>query len=108
MSNISYLLTTPRSWFALAAWPKFSVTSYRMVSSLKAQGIAPRAVIDVGANVGQFAVACAKVFGVPVHSFEPEPGALDRLRRNVAGLSRVIVHPVALGAHTGEAAFHVN
>jgi hypothetical protein len=33
-----------------------------MILSLKRQGISPKTVIDVGANVGQFAVACKKMF----------------------------------------------
>jgi len=66
-------------------------------------------VIDVGANIGQFAVACAKLFpDVVVHSFEPQPEAVKQLGRNVAGLESVRVYPVALGAEAGEATLHVN
>ncbi len=72
------------------------------------QGIIPQTIIDVGANVGQFAVACAKIFpGVAVHSFEPLPHCLKQLGRNVARLG-VRVYPVALGEHAGEATIHVN
>jgi len=101
-------MTTPSAWYAFAAWPKFSMTSYRMVSSLMRQRVAPKTIIDVGANVGQFAVACAKIFpGVAVHSFEPLPHCLKQLDRNVARLG-VRVYPVALGEHAGEVTIHVN
>jgi FkbM family methyltransferase len=94
---------------ALLTWPKFSVTSYFMVTRLLKQGIAPRTVIDVGANVGQFAVASAKLFsGVRVHSFEPVPGCVEELRKNVAGLKGVTVYPLALGEKAGEARLRVN
>ncbi len=102
-------MSNPTVWHALLSWPKFSITSYRMVSSLMQQGIIPRTVIDVGANVGQFAVACAKIFpGVAVHSFEPLPDCVERLKRNVARLADVHVYPLALGAESGETTMHVN
>jgi FkbM family methyltransferase len=109
MGSLAYLLSHPDAWVALLSWPKFSATSFRMVSSLMRQGIVPRTVIDVGANVGQFAVACAKIFpGVTVHSFEPLPGCVERLKRNVARLGDVHVYPLALGAEGGEVTMHVN
>lgn len=94
---------------ALARWPKFSVTSYVMVSNLLKQGVAPRTVVDVGANVGQFAVASAKLFPYArVYSFEPLPECADELRRNVARLRNVAVYPFALGEEEGSVDFHVN
>jgi FkbM family methyltransferase len=45
-----------------------------MVSALKQQGIHPQTIIDVGANVGQFTIAAAKLFPkLQIHSFEPLP-----------------------------------
>jgi FkbM family methyltransferase len=94
---------------AMAAWPRFSVTSYVMISDLVRQGVLPRIVIDVGANVGQFAVASAKLFpGVLVHSFEPHPDCVLQLRRNVQSLGNVAVYPVAIGEKEGEIDFHLN
>lgn len=94
---------------ALATWPKFSVTSYFMVSRLAKQGILPATILDVGANVGQFAVASAKLFPRSrIHSFEPVPECVETLRKNVSGLGNVTVHPIALGDEKGEVAFHVN
>src|SRR5258706_3343004 len=109
MGSLAYLLSHPDAWVALLSWPKFSATSFRMVSSLMRQGIVPRTVIDVGANVGQFAVACAKIFpGVTIYSFEPLPGCVERLKGNVARLGDVHVYPLALGAESGETTMHVN
>jgi FkbM family methyltransferase len=107
--NFMFSIRSPTVWYALLSWPKFSMTSYRMVSSLIRQGIIPKAIIDVGANVGQFAVACAKIFpSVAVHSFEPLPHCLKQLDRNVTGLGGVRVYPVALGEQDGEVTMHVN
>jgi FkbM family methyltransferase len=104
-----FFMGNPTVWYALLSWPKFSMTSYRMVSSLVRQGTIPKTVIDVGANVGQFAVASARIFPeVTVHSFEPEPTSLAKLRLNVRNLDCVHVYPVALGKESGEVMFHVN
>ena len=103
------LAEDPRSVTALFTWPKFSLTSYFMVSGLAEQGILPATVLDVGANIGQFAVASAKLFpDVRVHSFEPVPDCAERLRKNVSSLGNVAVYPFALGDAEGEVTFHVN
>lgn len=91
-------LEDPAALRALIGWPTFSVTSFRMLRVLERKGLRPRTVLDVGANVGQFAVAVAGTFSdVTVHAFEPLPSAVVRLRRHTAGLRRVTVHEVALG-----------
>ena len=108
-SAVSHLLTRIDVWRALASWPKFSLSSYRLVSSLRRQGVVPGTVIDVGANVGQFAVACAKMFpDATIHSFEPIPECVEGLRRHAAKLDRIRVYPMALGARTGDISIHVN
>jgi FkbM family methyltransferase len=90
-------------------WPKFSVTSYTMISDLARQKVLPRTVIDVGANVGQFAVAASRIFtGVSIHSFEPNPDCVTILKKHVEPLRNVLVYPIALGDKEGEEVFHVN
>lgn len=109
MAAILPLAEDLRSVPALLTWPKFSVTSFMMVSRLDRQDVVPGTVLDVGANTGQFAVASAKLFpGVHIHSFEPVPACVERLRKNVSGLDKVIVYPFALGERAGEATFMVN
>lgn len=94
---------------ALVSWPKFSVSSYFIVSGLLRQGAVPRTVVDVGANVGQFAVASTKLLqAARVHSFEPVPESASKLRRNVTRLGNVTVYPFALGEEEGSVSFHVN
>ncbi|RKZ93469.1 MAG: hypothetical protein DRR19_01095 [Candidatus Parabeggiatoa sp. nov. 1] len=80
-----------------------------MLSTLKQQDIHPQTVIDVGANVGQFAVASAKLFPeVSVHSFEPLPDCVAQLRKNIKRLDNVKIYPFALGDSEGQVEFHVN
>ena len=104
---------TPRSIMravrGLVTWPTFSVTSFAMISRLARQGVRPRTVIDVGANVGQFSVAAARLFDdVTIHCFEPLPACLEALRRNVRKLPNVTVYPIALGASEGAGVLQVN
>ncbi len=107
--KIVSLLTTPRAVHSFFTWPKFSITSFFMVSDLVKQGISPNTVLDVGANVGQFTVAAAKLFPhAKIHSFEPLPECVDQLRKNIAVLNNISVYPIAVGDSEGEVQFHVN
>ena len=109
IAKLLRLAADPSALKALFTWPKFSVTSYEMAHELKRVGVAPATVIDVGANVGQFAVAMAKTFpGVAIHSFEPGPETAASLRKNVASLPGVVVYPLALGERKGKASLNVN
>lgn len=105
---VTVFVKNPGAVKALATWPKFSIASYSVISPLSKQGILPRTVVDVGSNVGQFAVACVKLFPeATVHSFEPVPECVVELRRNVSGLN-VTVYPFALGEEEGDLRFYVN
>jgi len=80
-----------------------------MVSSLVRQQIVPKTVIDVGANVGQFAVAAAKLFGnARVYSFEPLPACFQRLVKNVEKLPQITAVQAALGDTAGTAQLRIN
>lgn len=66
--------------------------------------------LDIGANVGTYTVLSSKVCGARTHAFEPDPGTIGHLRRNVAanGIEdRVVLHETALGAADGKAHFTV-
>jgi FkbM family methyltransferase len=103
------LLLEPGAIRAIATWPIFSISSFKMISALARQGIVPRTVIDVGANAGQFAVASAMIFpNVEVYSFEPVPETVSALKENVRNLPNVKVYPFALGERPGHSTFHVN
>lgn len=99
----------PMALMALASWPVFSVSSYKMVRSLVQQEIKPMTVIDVGANVGQFAIAAANLFaGARVYSFEPLPACFERLVKNVGKFPQVTAVQAALGETTGSVQLRVN
>ena len=72
-------------------------------------GIAPRTIIDVGANVGQFTVAASKILRPSrVHCFEPLPDCVSKLRANVSSLTDVHVHACAVGEEDGTCRMRVN
>jgi len=78
-------------------------------SHLKALGIArPRHVIDVGANAGQFALACIGTSGIEsVVSFEPLREAGARFKRSIRD-PRVELREVGLGREPGFATLHIS
>jgi FkbM family methyltransferase len=103
------LLENPAAIKALATWPIFSITAYNMVTRLSNAGVRPRTVLDVGAHVGQFTVASAKLFpNVMIHAFEPESYCVERLRNNTSSLEGIKIYPFALGDYEGEATLRVN
>ena len=64
-------------------------------------GAAIRRVLDVGANVGWFALAARSHFpGAAIHAYEPNAAAVAFLRRNTEALG-VVAHSEAIGASAG-------
>ena len=66
--------------------------------------------LDIGANVGSYTVLASGVCRAKTWAFEPDPGTLRHLKRNIAVNSLdalVTVYECALGAEQGEAAFTV-
>lgn len=109
LRSLVTLLTDPHAIAACLTWPRFSFASYSITTGLARQGVMPRTVIDVGANVGQFAIASAKTFpGAKVYSFEPAPDCVESLRSNTRALSGIEIFPVAVGDTSGTVELHVN
>jgi len=103
------LATDLKAIKALLTWGKFSITSYQMISSLIKQGVNPKTVIDIGANVGQFAVASANLFkDVQIYAFEPVPETNHQLNKNIASLNNIKSYAIALGNEEGEVVFNIN
>jgi len=66
--------------------------------------------LDIGANVGTYAVLASGVCKANTWAFEPDPSAAHALRRNIEinGLQEfATVHEVVLGASDGEIAFTI-
>jgi len=107
--RILELLTTPGATSAFFKWPKFSLAAFLIISRAKLEGVKPNSVVDVGANVGQFAVASTRLFhGAEVFPIEPDPRTADQLRKNVGMPVANNVRVTAIGDNVGAATFHVN
>lgn len=70
------------------------------------QRLAPAVVLDVGANVGEFAAWALQTFpSAKVISFEPLADCFQQLVRDVKS-DRLVAHRMALGEVEGEAVIH--
>jgi len=99
----------PGAFHALLTWPKFSLAAFLIISRMKRSGVQPKTLIDIGANVGQFAVASIHMFeGSTVYPVEPDPRVAEQLRKNVGMPVAENVRVTAIGNSIGTATFHVN
>lgn len=67
----------------------------------------PITLLDIGANVGHHSLFLSR-HAARIFAFEPWPPAVAQLRRRLEenNVTNVTVHPLALGAETGELVFH--
>lgn len=99
LRNLCEILLLPGGGGLKLRYPNFHWRDYRMCLRLKAAGVDPATVIDVGANEGQFAIGALNAFPeAKIYSFEPGSRAFARLERNLATISRVALFRIALGA----------
>ena len=103
------LLEHPGALMAAMTWPKFSLANFTIVTRLAQMGVRPGTILDIGANVGQFAIAAAKRFpGAQVFCVEPDPRSVAILKSNAKDIDRISVHQTAMSDTCGVANFHVN
>ena len=97
-------LTHPSCWRGLGIGVAPSVEHLTLLRSLKVDGI-----IDVGANRGQFTLACrlAKP-GIPVVAFEPIPDEASTFRKVHGQATHVTLIESALGESRGIATLHLS
>ena len=70
------------------------------------RGIAPRVLLEVGANDGTDTLKMSQIFtAAKIYCFEPEPRAIYEFKRRVRG-PNVVLHEVALGAESGVIPFY--
>ncbi len=69
----------------------------------------PAVVLDVGANVGDYAQGVLKATKAQVHCFEPQPHVVAQLRDNLAAFGdRAVVVASGVGSDEGQLALHYN
>lgn len=101
-------LRKPGGFRALCTWRPFSVTSFEIARRLRDAGCDFATIIDGGANVGQFARACAETWPTArIYSFEPLPSIAATLHHNLRDLGpRIQIHQVALGPEPATIMLH--
>jgi FkbM family methyltransferase len=86
-----------------------SIASFNINNSLFNVTNNLKTVIDVGANVGQFAIATKQFYpNAVVHSFEPVPESFEKLQKNTAKHNDIYTYNCALGAEQSEIVFYKN
>lgn len=87
----------------------FSVPCFQLSLALKRHQPYFATIIDIGANVGQFALAAALHFPESgIYSFEPVPDVFRSLRENTAKKKNIRTFNCALGSRHGRITFHRN
>lgn len=86
-----------------------SIASFQINNSLYQFGINLKTIIDVGANIGQFALATHRFYPQAIiHSFEPVPDCFQKLTDNVEGIYNIHTYNFALGNQNNEISFFQN
>jgi FkbM family methyltransferase len=94
---------------AIFTWPRFSLSSYFLVTSMFKSGIRPATVIDVGANTGQFTIAASRIFkAAKIYAFEPIPDCAEKLSVLASNSSKIEIHTNAIGDKNDQVDFFVN
>ena len=79
-----------------------SAAEYRKFIALEQELKSDSVVIDAGAYVGSFSIACSKIIkDGTIHSFEPCMETYNNLVKNVTELSQIRCYHVALSNYTG-------
>jgi FkbM family methyltransferase len=87
----------------------FSLSSFRLAVGISHHCHSFGTILDIGANVGQFALAASHRFpGTKIISFEPVPDIVVILKKNVKNYHNIVVIDKALGSIEGERDFYQN
>ncbi len=108
LRNLTEILLLPDGLRLKLQHRNFHWRDYRLCLRLRASGVAPRSIFDVGANEGQFAIGALATFpAATIWSYEPGAGAFARLGAVLGNHPRMRLARKALGREEGEATLHV-
>lgn len=81
--------------------------AYHSLNQKWLRAACPRAILDIGANTGQFAVAAHAIFPeAAIYSFEPLPDCFAMLRKNMSHTEKFRAFNLGLGAARAELEFN--
>ncbi|GAB4249624.1 MAG: FkbM family methyltransferase [Candidatus Methylacidiphilales bacterium] len=108
ISNLCDILRLPGGLSAKLTEQAYSRADLALCYRLKRAGIVPGSILDVGANIGQFALSATLTWpGVPIVSFEPLPDAFASLSTTARRHPAITPVRLALSDAPGETDFHV-
>ena len=108
LHNLSAILLLPGGLRLKIRHGNFHWRDYRMCLRLRASGVDPRCIFDIGANEGQFAIGASAAFPeARIFSYEPGSAAFARLTAALGTNPNVELTQEAVGREEGEASLHV-
>ena len=107
IANYGYLLNN--SSYSQVRLGRGSADIYRLLNKNWFPKSKIECVLDVGANEGQFIrTSIALMPGVPIYAFEPNPDAIQVLKNNDWGDTKVTYFQTALGSSRGTSTLYVS
>jgi FkbM family methyltransferase len=107
--NMLAVLEHPGALKAFLTSRAFSVPCFKLSQALKCHQPHFGTILDVGANVGQFALAAALCFpDARIYSFEPLPDVFRELQENTGRKENIQSFNCALGNRNGRMSFRRN
>jgi len=104
LRKLAFAVAHPTCWPALALGVAPSIEHMDMLRSLEIDGI-----IDIGANRGQFSMACRIVRPLlPIVAFEPIPAEAATYRRVHGRNPKTVLVELAVGETPGTATLHLS
>jgi FkbM family methyltransferase len=107
--NTLSILKYPKFFEEFFSSRVFSAPCFELNKALQCYQSSFKTILDVGANVGQFALAANFHFpSANIYSFEPLPNEFSELLRNTNRKTRIKVYNCALGSQSGKLPFYYN
>lgn len=101
------LISYRRKFLRYLLSPAGSITSLELVLSVKSHCDIFKTIIDVGANIGQFALASSYIYPeAKIYSFEALPSLNSTLSKNLKQLRRCKIYNLALNSTSQDIQFY--
>lgn len=109
LQKILKILFHPNGGITYILRSNASIASFNILEALTKFTPEIKTIIDVGANIGQFALATHRFYPhTIIHSFEPVPKCFQKLTDNVEGICNIYPHNFALGNQNSDISFFQN
>jgi len=109
LNKVIKIIAHPKGGIAYILSKTRSISSFNINKNIAVVAPEIGTILDIGANIGQFAIAANKFFpNAEIHSFEPVPDTFQHLRKNTEAISKISIYNEAIGDSTGMIEFYQN